>query len=45
MRPLLCVATCEEIVGQSPFPAATVAIAFIIGTIVVVVSVKRGRTP
>ena len=45
MRPILCVANCEEIVGPSPLWAVAGAIAFIIGTIVIVVSVRRVRTP
>jgi hypothetical protein len=45
MRPILCIANCEEIVGPSPFWAAAGAVAFIIGAIVVAVSVRRtGKT-
>ncbi|WP_250986141.1 hypothetical protein [Methanoculleus oceani] len=45
MRPILCIANCEEVVGPSPFWAAAGAIAFIIGAIVVAVSVRRAKTP
>jgi len=45
MRPILCIANCEEIVGPSPFWAVAGAIAFIIGIIIAVVSVRRARTP
>jgi hypothetical protein len=45
IRPILCVANCEEIVGPSPFWAVSGAIALIIGALVVAVSVRRGRTP
>jgi len=44
MRPILCIANCEEIVGPSPVWAAAGAVAFIIGAIVAIVSVRRGRT-
>jgi hypothetical protein len=45
IRPILCVANCEEIVGPSPFWVAVGAVTLIIGTVVAVVSVRRGRTP
>ena len=45
MRPILCIANCEEVVGPSPTWAAAGAVALIIGAIVVAVSVRRGRTP
>jgi len=44
MRPILCIANCEEIVGPSLFWAVAGAIAFIIGIIVIVVSVRRAGT-
>ncbi|RPJ54322.1 MAG: hypothetical protein EHJ95_00395 [Methanobacteriota archaeon] len=44
MRPIACVTNCEEIVGRSPFWVATGAIAFIIGSFVAVVSVRRVGT-
>ncbi|WP_292364612.1 hypothetical protein [Methanoculleus sp. UBA208] len=43
MRPILCIANCEEVVGPSPFWAVAGAIVFIIGAIVAIVSVRRGR--
>jgi hypothetical protein len=45
MRPRLCIANCEEIVGPSPFWAVSGVIALIIGAIVVFVSVRGVRTP
>ncbi len=45
MRPIVCIANCEEVVGPSPTWAAAGAVALIIGAIVVAVSVRRGRTP
>ena len=44
MRPILCVANCEPIVGRSPFWAATGVIAFIIGIVVVLFSARRRGT-
>lgn len=44
MRPILCVANCEPIVGGSPFWAATGVIAFIIGLVVVILSARRRGT-
>jgi hypothetical protein len=41
MRPILCVADCEPIVGGSPFWAAAGAIAFIIGIAIAFFSLKR----
>jgi hypothetical protein len=45
VRPIVCVTNCQEIVGRSPFWAVAGVIAFIIGIIVVVVSVRSVRTP
>ncbi|MDN7013143.1 hypothetical protein FGW20_08840 [Methanoculleus sp. FWC-SCC3] len=45
MRPILCIANCEEVVGPSPTWAAAGAVALIIGAIVVAVSVRHSRTP
>lgn len=45
MRPILCIANCEEVVGPSPTWAAAGAVALIIGAIVVAVSVRRGGAP
>lgn len=45
IRPILCIANCEEVVGPSPFWAAAGAVVLIVGVIVAIVSVKRGRTP
>ncbi len=45
MRPILCIANCEEVVGPSLFWAAAGAVALIIGAIVVAVSVRHSRTP
>jgi hypothetical protein len=42
MRPVLCVANCEPIVGRSPFWAATGAVAFIIGSGIAIFSLRRG---
>lgn len=44
MRPILCVANCEPIVGRSPFWAATGVIAFIIGIGIACLSARRGGT-
>ncbi|HDR72707.1 MAG TPA: hypothetical protein ENN85_02140 [Methanoculleus sp.] len=43
MRPILCVANCEPIVGRSPFWAAAGVIAFLIGSGVAYLSARRGR--
>jgi hypothetical protein len=43
MRPILCVANCEPVVGRSPFWAATGVIAFIIGVGIAYFSLRRGR--
>jgi hypothetical protein len=45
VRPIVCVTNCQEIVGRSPFWAVAGVIAFNIGIIVVVVSVRSVRTP
>lgn len=45
MRPILCIANCEEVVGPSPTWAAAGAVALIIGAILVAVSVRRGGVP
>lgn len=45
MRPILCIANCEEVVGPSLTWAAVGAVALIIGAIVVAVSVRRGGAP
>ncbi len=44
IRPILCVTDCEEIVGVSPFWAITGAITFIIGIIIIVISMRRVRS-
>lgn len=44
IRPVYCVTNCEEIVGVSPLWAIAGAIAFIIGIIIIVVSVRHVRT-
>jgi len=41
IRPILCIANCEEIVGPSPSWAASGAIVFVVGTILVAVSARR----
>jgi hypothetical protein len=45
LRPVMCVSNCEEIVGTSLTWAITGVIAFIIGSIIAVMSVKRFRIP
>lgn len=45
MRPIMCVADCEEIVGTSPTWAIAGAVAVILGVLIAVLSVKRFRTP
>ncbi len=45
LRPVMCVSNCEEIVGTSPTWAITGAVAFIIGSIIAAMSVKRFRIP
>ncbi|MDK2915592.1 MAG: hypothetical protein PWR25_149 [Euryarchaeota archaeon] len=45
MRPILCIANCEEIVGPSPLWAGTGLAALVIGAIVVFVSMKGLRAP
>jgi hypothetical protein len=44
IRPVYCVTNCEEIVGVSPLWALAGAIAFIIGIIIIVFSVRRVGT-
>ena len=44
MRPILCVANCEPIVGRSLFWAAIGVVAFIIGIVVVILSARRDGT-
>ena len=44
IRPILCVTDCEEIVGVSPFWAMAGAITFIIGIIIIVISMRRVRS-
>ena len=41
VRPILCMANCEEVVGPSPLWAVSGIIALIIGIITVFVSVSR----
>jgi hypothetical protein len=43
MRPILCIANCEEVVGPSLTWAVAGAVAFIIGIVVVAVSVRRAN--
>lgn len=43
IRPVYCVTNCEEIVGVSPLWAIAGAIAFIIGIIIIVMSVRHVR--
>lgn len=45
MRPILCIANCEEVVGPSPVWAASGLIALIVGVIVVFVSIRHVRAP
>ena len=46
MRPILCVADCEPIVGGSPSWAAAGAVAFIVGVGIALFSARRGgRVP
>lgn len=45
IRPILCIANCEEIVGPSPVWAVSGLIALIIGVIVVFVSLSGIRRP
>ncbi|MDD4567723.1 MAG: hypothetical protein PHU37_07450 [Methanoculleus chikugoensis] len=45
MRPILCIANCEEVVGPSPVWAASGVIALIIGAIVVFASMRHVRAP
>jgi len=45
MRPILCIANCEEIAGRSPFWAGAGAIVFVIGILAVLASVRRACTP
>jgi len=46
MRPILCVADCEPIVGGSPSWAAAEVVAFIVGVGIVFFSARRrGRVP
>ncbi len=45
LRPIACVANCEEIAGVSPAWAVAGVIAFIIGIVIVIMSVRRfGKT-
>lgn len=45
IRPIVCVADCEEIVGTSPSWAIAGAVALILGVLIAVVSARRFRTP
>lgn len=45
LRPILCVTNCEEIVGTSPIWAMVGAVAFIICSILVVMSVRQFGIP
>jgi hypothetical protein len=45
LRPVLCATNCEEIVGTSPAWAIAGAAAFIIGSLIAAMSVKRFRIP
>ena len=45
LRPIMCVANCEEIVSTSPTWAIAGAVAFIIGSVIAVMSVRRFRKP
>lgn len=45
IRPIMCVADCEEIVGTSPSWAIAGAVAIILGVLIAVVSARRIRTP
>lgn len=45
MRPILCIANCEEVVGPSPLWAGAGLIALVIGAIVVFVSMRGVRAP
>jgi hypothetical protein len=46
IRPILCVANCEEIVGGSPSWVVFGVITFLIGIIILIMSVRRfGKTP
>lgn len=44
MRPILCVANCEPIVGRSPLWASAGVVAFIIGIGIACLSARRGGT-
>ncbi len=45
VRPVVCVSNCEEIVGGSPLWAAVGVVTFIIGILILIVSVRRfGKT-
>jgi phosphate/sulfate permease len=44
IRPILCVTDCEEIVGVSASWAIAGVIAFIIGIIIIVISMRHVRT-
>lgn len=43
IRPIMCVADCEEIVGTSPSWAITGAVASILGVLITFVSARRFR--
>lgn len=45
LRPVVCATDCEEIVGTSPAWALAGAVAFIIGSIIAAMSVRRFRIP
>ncbi len=45
LQPVMCVANCEEIVNTSPSWAIAGAVAFVIGSIIAVISVRRFRMP
>lgn len=45
MRPILCVANCEGIVGTSPSWAVAGAVAFVLGSAIAVVNARRFGTP
>ncbi len=45
VKPVACVANCEEIVGASPLWAAAGAIAIVVGSLVVVACLRRSENP
>mgnify|MGYP000041583719 CR=1 FL=1 len=44
MRPILCVANCEPIVGGSPLWAAAGVVAFVVGVVVALFGARRSGT-